>query len=122
MPRKVADSAGRSVSRIRDPKSEIRNRGPLVAVIMGSKSDWETMRHADETLTEFGVAHECRVMSAHRTPHLSNYRGSGRSSPSRRRNSCAHHPAGAWCANEERCAQWYGFAARHRANAGGHSG
>jgi 5-(carboxyamino)imidazole ribonucleotide mutase len=42
----------------------------LVAVIMGSKSDWETMRHADETLTEFGVPHECRVMSAHRTPRL----------------------------------------------------
>ena len=37
---------------------------------MGSKSDWETMRHADETLTEFGVAHECHVMSAHRTPQL----------------------------------------------------
>lgn len=46
------------------------NNSPLVAVIMGSKSDWETMRHADEKLTEFGVAHECRVMSAHRTPHL----------------------------------------------------
>src|SRR5688572_8841403 len=46
------------------------NTTPLVAVIMGSKSDWETMRHADETLTEFGVAHECRVMSAHRTPQL----------------------------------------------------
>jgi 5-(carboxyamino)imidazole ribonucleotide mutase len=43
---------------------------PLVAVVMGSKSDWETMRHADETLTEFGVAHECRVVSAHRTPQL----------------------------------------------------
>ncbi|MDQ1708611.1 MAG: 5-(carboxyamino)imidazole ribonucleotide mutase [Pyrinomonadaceae bacterium] len=43
---------------------------PLVAVIMGSKSDWETMRHADETLTEFGVAHECHVMSAHRSPQL----------------------------------------------------
>lgn len=41
-----------------------------MAVIMGSKSDWETMRHADEMLTEFGVAHECRVMSAHRTPQL----------------------------------------------------
>ncbi|MFN0167652.1 MAG: 5-(carboxyamino)imidazole ribonucleotide mutase [Bryobacteraceae bacterium] len=41
---------------------------PLVAVIMGSKSDWETMRHASETLTEFGVPHECRVISAHRTP------------------------------------------------------
>ncbi|HEX4901084.1 MAG TPA: 5-(carboxyamino)imidazole ribonucleotide mutase [Pyrinomonadaceae bacterium] len=43
---------------------------PLVAVIMGSKSDWETMRHADQTLTDFAVAHECKVMSAHRTPRL----------------------------------------------------
>jgi 5-(carboxyamino)imidazole ribonucleotide mutase len=41
---------------------------PLVGVIMGSKSDWETMRHADEVLTRFGVPHECRVVSAHRTP------------------------------------------------------
>jgi 5-(carboxyamino)imidazole ribonucleotide mutase len=41
---------------------------PLVAVIMGSKSDWETMRHADEVLTQFGVPHECRIVSAHRTP------------------------------------------------------
>ena len=37
---------------------------------MGSKSDWETMRHADEILTQFGVPHECKVMSAHRTPAL----------------------------------------------------
>lgn len=43
---------------------------PLVAVIMGSKSDWETMRHTDEVLTQFGVEHVCRVMSAHRTPML----------------------------------------------------
>jgi 5-(carboxyamino)imidazole ribonucleotide mutase len=43
---------------------------PLVAVIMGSKSDWETMRHADEMLQLFGVPHECRVVSAHRTPVL----------------------------------------------------
>ena len=43
---------------------------PLVAVIMGSKSDWETMRHADEALTRFGVPHECRIVSAHRTPAL----------------------------------------------------
>ena len=43
---------------------------PLVAVIMGSKSDWDTMRHADQVLTDFGVPHECRVMSAHRTPTL----------------------------------------------------
>lgn len=35
---------------------------------MGSKSDWDTMRHASETLTELGVPHECRVVSAHRTP------------------------------------------------------
>jgi len=35
---------------------------------MGSKSDWETMRHADLVLTQFGVPHECKVMSAHRTP------------------------------------------------------
>lgn len=43
---------------------------PLVAVIMGSKSDWETMRHADDVLTSFGVEHECRIVSAHRTPAL----------------------------------------------------
>ena len=41
---------------------------PLVAVIMGSKSDWDVMRQADEVLSKFGVAHECRVLSAHRTP------------------------------------------------------
>ena len=41
---------------------------PLVGVIMGSKSDWETMRHADETLNQFDVPHECRIVSAHRTP------------------------------------------------------
>jgi len=43
---------------------------PLVAVIMGSKSDWDTMRHADEILTRFDVPHECRIISAHRTPAL----------------------------------------------------
>jgi 5-(carboxyamino)imidazole ribonucleotide mutase len=41
---------------------------PLVAILMGSKSDWETMRHAAETLTRFEVPHECRVISAHRAP------------------------------------------------------
>jgi 5-(carboxyamino)imidazole ribonucleotide mutase len=41
---------------------------PLVAIIMGSKSDWGTMRQAAELLEEFGIAHECRVLSAHRTP------------------------------------------------------
>src|SRR5437764_11780540 len=42
----------------------------LVGIIMGSKSDWETMRHADEMLTRFGVPHEAKVVSAHRTPDL----------------------------------------------------
>ena len=42
---------------------------PLVGVIMGSDSDWPTMRAATEALAEFGVAHEVRVVSAHRTPH-----------------------------------------------------
>jgi 5-(carboxyamino)imidazole ribonucleotide mutase len=41
---------------------------PVVSIIMGSKSDWETMRHADEMLERFDVAHECRIVSAHRTP------------------------------------------------------
>ena len=41
---------------------------PLVGVVMGSKTDWETMRHADEVLTQFQVPHECRIVSAHRTP------------------------------------------------------
>src|SRR5215471_21160501 len=40
----------------------------LVGVIMGSKSDWETMQEADAMLDRFGVAHECKVVSAHRTP------------------------------------------------------
>ncbi|MBS1795498.1 MAG: 5-(carboxyamino)imidazole ribonucleotide mutase [Acidobacteria bacterium] len=53
-------------SEIRNPKSEIA----LVAVIMGSTSDWETMKEAAGMLEEFGVAHECRVVSAHRTPDL----------------------------------------------------
>jgi 5-(carboxyamino)imidazole ribonucleotide mutase len=42
--------------------------GPLVGVIMGSKSDWETMRHADEVLSRLGVPHENKIVSAHRTP------------------------------------------------------
>ncbi len=41
---------------------------PLVGIIMGSKSDWDTMRHASETLARFSVEHESRVVSAHRTP------------------------------------------------------
>ena len=41
---------------------------PIVGVIMGSKSDWETMSRTSETLKLLGIAHECRVVSAHRTP------------------------------------------------------
>jgi 5-(carboxyamino)imidazole ribonucleotide mutase len=41
---------------------------PLVAVLMGSKSDWEVMKNTSATLEKFGVPHECRVLSAHRTP------------------------------------------------------
>jgi 5-(carboxyamino)imidazole ribonucleotide mutase len=43
---------------------------PLVGVIMGSSSDWDTLRHTAETLTELGVPHEVKVVSAHRTPDL----------------------------------------------------
>ncbi|MEY2855404.1 MAG: 5-(carboxyamino)imidazole ribonucleotide mutase [Pseudomonadota bacterium] len=43
---------------------------PLVGIIMGSQSDWETLKVADETLTALGIAHEVRVVSAHRTPDL----------------------------------------------------
>ncbi|CAN5644698.1 5-(carboxyamino)imidazole ribonucleotide mutase [soil metagenome] len=46
------------------------SRTPIVGVIMGSTSDWETMRHAVDALERFGVAHERRVVSAHRTPGL----------------------------------------------------
>src|ERR1051326_5211353 len=47
-----------------------QDQKPLVAVIMGSQSDWDTMKHADETLSQFGVAHESRVISAPRSPSL----------------------------------------------------
>lgn len=45
-----------------DPKA------PVVGVVMGSRSDWETLRHASEVLDELGIPHESRVVSAHRTP------------------------------------------------------
>jgi 5-(carboxyamino)imidazole ribonucleotide mutase len=50
--------------------SERGSTEPLVGVVMGSASDWETMRHAAETLERFGIPHERRVVSAHRTPDL----------------------------------------------------
>ena len=48
--------------------SASQDPGPVIGVIMGSASDWETMQHADATLREFAVPYECRVVSAHRTP------------------------------------------------------
>lgn len=53
------------------------NNKVLVGIVMGSKSDWETMRHTSETLTKFGVAHESRVLSAHRTPQAATEWASG---------------------------------------------
>ena len=44
------------------------SKKPLVGIIMGSQSDWHTMQHAAKTLDEFGIAHETRIVSAHRTP------------------------------------------------------
>ena len=49
---------------------ETQGGQPLVGVIMGSKSDWETLTHAAQTLEDLGVPHEVRVVSAHRTPDL----------------------------------------------------
>jgi 5-(carboxyamino)imidazole ribonucleotide mutase len=46
----------------------MRDDGPLVGIIMGSRSDWETMRHAADTLEQLGVPHETKIVSAHRTP------------------------------------------------------
>ena len=48
----------------------VKNEAILVGIIMGSASDWETMRSAHETLDQFGVLHECKIVSAHRTPEL----------------------------------------------------
>jgi 5-(carboxyamino)imidazole ribonucleotide mutase len=50
--------------------SEAKNSGALVAVIMGSSSDWDTMRHAVELLDDLGVPNEHRIVSAHRTPEM----------------------------------------------------
>jgi 5-(carboxyamino)imidazole ribonucleotide mutase len=61
---KTARDSGAKNSSLIPPTSS------LVAVLMGSKSDWDTMRVASETLAKFGVAHESHVMSAHRTPGL----------------------------------------------------
>ncbi len=55
-------------SKIQNPKS--KTESPVVSIIMGSTSDWETMKNASDILTDFGIAHETKVVSAHRTPDL----------------------------------------------------
>lgn len=50
--------------------TENNSENPLVSIIMGSTSDWGTMKNAADILGDFGVEHECRVVSAHRTPDL----------------------------------------------------
>ncbi len=58
-------------TRSSDPFARLKRIGdgaPIVAIVMGSKSDWETMAHASKTLADLGVAHEVGVVSAHRTP------------------------------------------------------
>src|SRR6185295_2473448 len=60
----------RSLISTRENLSMSASEQPLVGIIMGSKSDWEAMRAASETLGRFGVPHDSRVMSAHRTPDL----------------------------------------------------
>jgi phosphoribosylaminoimidazole carboxylase, PurE protein len=52
------------------PVSPSSSAPSLVGIIMGSQSDWDTMRNASETLTQFGIPHECKVISAHRSPSL----------------------------------------------------
>jgi len=51
-------------------KKADKNSKPIVSIIMGSKSDWETMKNTADVLEEFGVPHETKIVSAHRTPDL----------------------------------------------------
>ncbi len=51
-------------------KKNNKGEKPVVAIIMGSASDWETMKNASDILNDFNVPHECKVVSAHRTPDL----------------------------------------------------
>ena len=107
---------------------------PLVGVIMGSRSDWEVMKHACDTLQELGVECETRVVSAHRTPdaateyartaaerglRLSDRRRGGRGAP-RRGHGRQHAPAGARGADADQRAGRHGFPAVDRSDAGGH--
>ena len=72
-PRSTARSTSRSAAArtatSRRPTSA-KLAPPRVGIIMGSKSDWATMKAASDTLTELGIVHECKIVSAHRTPDL----------------------------------------------------
>src|ERR1700749_569418 len=68
-PSKSKVAADRAMNAAASP-SVAANAKPLVGIIMGSSSDWETMEHAVKTLKDLGVPHETRVVSAHRTPDL----------------------------------------------------
>lgn len=57
-------------AKVKDQKRRTTKKSPLVGVIMGSRSDWDTMRHAVETLESLSVPYEVKVVSAHRTPDL----------------------------------------------------
>jgi 5-(carboxyamino)imidazole ribonucleotide mutase len=54
----------------KNQKPKTKDPKPIVSIIMGSTSDWDTMKNASDILTDFGVPHECKVVSAHRTPDL----------------------------------------------------
>src|SRR6185312_12572285 len=97
---------------------------PVVGVIMGSRSDWETMQHACATLDELGVPYETRVVSAHRTPELmAEYasgavdRGSRRRGASSRHDGRAYTSPGARSSGRVARAQGDGLAAVDRADA-----
>ncbi|MXV89898.1 MAG: 5-(carboxyamino)imidazole ribonucleotide mutase [Acidimicrobiia bacterium] len=64
------NGAGSGAERGARPDAAPGSGAALVGVVMGSDSDWATMRRCSEVLGDFGVAHECRVVSAHRTPDL----------------------------------------------------
>ena len=57
-----------SLSGAPGPEAAAANMAPVIGVVMGSSSDWDTMQHAVQILTQFGVPHEARVLSAHRMP------------------------------------------------------
>lgn len=110
------------------------NPNPLVSIIMGSKSDWEVMQHAAQTLGQFAVANECRVLSAHRTPretteYVSSAQGRGveviiaaaGGAASGGGGGGAYGAACIGCADAQRCATGSGFAAFDGADAGGDS-